>query len=80
VVDALVTAQTRAGDGLLTTRQSGINDSIKSLDTQADVLSRRIESFRITLSRQFAAMEATVSGLKNIGSFLNAQGTQSTSR
>jgi flagellar hook-associated protein 2 len=79
VVDALVTSQTRASDGLLTTRQTGINASIKRMDQQAEVMARRIESFRTTLIRQFTAMEETVSGLKNIGNFLAAQSAKASS-
>jgi flagellar hook-associated protein 2 len=77
VVDALVTAQTRAADGLLTVRQQGIDASVKSLDGRAEALTRRIESFRVTLTRQFAAMEETVSGLRSIGNFLSAQSASS---
>ena len=79
VVESLVNLQTRAGDGMLTSRQKGINASIKTLDTQADILARRIASFRETLTRQFAAMESTVSALKNIGTFLSAQSSASSS-
>jgi len=71
VVEALVTAQTRAGDGLLTSRQTGINNTLKSLDVQAASIQRHIDSFRLTLERSFSAMEESVSGLKNMGTYLN---------
>jgi flagellar hook-associated protein 2 len=69
----LVTSYTRAGDGVLVARQNGLNQSIKTLDTQAASMAARIEAFRKNLLRQFAAMEETVSGYKAIGSFLTSQ-------
>jgi len=79
VVDAIATAHTRAGDGLLVSRQKGLDDSIKALDRQADAMALRIEGFRSNLLRQFAAMETTVSGFKSIGDFLTRQSASSSS-
>jgi flagellar hook-associated protein 2 len=73
VVDGLASAYTRAGDGLLVSRQKGLDESIKALDRQADSMALRIEGFRANLLRQFAAMETTVSGFKSIGDFLARQ-------
>jgi flagellar hook-associated protein 2 len=74
-VQSLVDLETRAGDGVLTSRQSGLGDTVKQLDDQADAMQRRLDAFRENLVAQFTAMESTVSGLKSIGNFLNAQQT-----
>jgi flagellar hook-associated protein 2 len=72
----LASAYTRAGDGVLVARQKGLDESIKSLDRQAEAMSKRIEAFRTNLLRQFAAMEEAVSGYKSIGDFLTRQTAQ----
>ncbi|MFO0580746.1 MAG: flagellar filament capping protein FliD [Anaeromyxobacter sp.] len=77
VVGALVTAQTRSGDGLLVNRQAGINRTITSLDEQAARIQLHIDSFRLTLEKQFAAMENTVSNLKSMGTFLTSMSSSS---
>jgi len=73
VVSAMVQVQVRAGDGVLTSRQTGLNKTVSSLDTQAATMQRRVDSFRANLVRQFTAMESTLSNLKSTGSFLNSQ-------
>jgi flagellar hook-associated protein 2 len=73
LVKQLVDLQTRASDGVLTSRKAGLDDTVRRLDAQAETLQRRIESFRQNLIRQFTAMEETVSGLKSIGNFLAAR-------
>jgi len=73
VVSAMVQVQIRAGDGVLTSRQTGLNRTVTSLDTQAATMQRRVDSFRANLVRQFTAMESTLSNLKSTGSFLNSQ-------
>jgi flagellar hook-associated protein 2 len=73
VVSGLVQGQIRAGDGVLTARQTGLNKTVTSLDDQAAVLQRRVAAFRKNLERQFSAMETTLSNLRSTGSFLTAQ-------
>jgi flagellar hook-associated protein 2 len=64
---------TAPGTGLLSVRQGGLQDQLRRMDEQAVRLQLRIDTFRATLVEQFTAMEKTVSGLKNIGSFLTSQ-------
>jgi flagellar hook-associated protein 2 len=80
VIERLVNVQTRSDDGALTARKSGLDDTLRRLDVQAEAMQRRIDGFREGLVRQFAAMEKTVSGLKSIGNFLNAQQQSSQSK
>jgi flagellar hook-associated protein 2 len=75
VAKSLVDVETRAGDGALTARQSGLGDTVKAMNDQADAMQRRIDAFRHNLAAEFTAMEGTVSGLKSIGNFLSAQQT-----
>jgi flagellar capping protein FliD len=72
----LVASYTRAGDGVLVARQKGLDESIRTLDRQAETMAARIEAFRTNLLRQFAAMEEAVSGYKSIGDFLSRQAAQ----
>jgi flagellar hook-associated protein 2 len=78
-VRALVDQNTRVGDGLLTLRISGLQDTVSDLTDQQDALSRRIDAYRANLVAQFTAMESTVSSLKSIGNFLTARSNQSSS-
>jgi flagellar hook-associated protein 2 len=73
VVSAMVQVQIRAGDGVLTSRQTGLNRTVTSLDTQAATMQRRVDAFRANLVRQFTAMESTLSNLKSTGSYLASQ-------
>lgn len=70
---ALVQAQTRSGDGVLTTRKAGLEKTVTSLDAEALKLQARIDGFRQKLVRQFAAMEKLVSTFKSTGDFLSRQ-------
>jgi flagellar hook-associated protein 2 len=80
VVEGMVTAQTRSGDGVLVARQDGLDRTVKDLDKQAEAMQRRLDAFRENLVKQFTAMENTVSGLKSIGSFLSNWTIQSSSK
>jgi flagellar hook-associated protein 2 len=73
VVADVVSRYTNADDGILVTRQKGINAQVRGLDTQADSMEVRIASFRNTLINQFTAMEKTMAGLRATGSFLSSR-------
>ena len=73
VVSTMVQGQIRTGDGVLTSRQKGLNSSITLMDTQMAAMQRRVDKFRENLVKQFTAMESTLSGLKATGSYLTAQ-------
>jgi len=70
VLESLHTAYTRAGDGLFTVRQKGLESQSRRIDDQVTVQQRRAEIYRQTLVRQYAAMENVVSQMKSMGSFL----------
>jgi flagellar hook-associated protein 2 len=76
-VTSLVDAYTLPSSGLLTARQSGLAQQIRQLTDQQDQLQLRIDAYREGLMAQFTAMESTVSGLKNVGTFLTQQSQKS---
>lgn len=71
-VSKLVQEQVRATDGVLTSRQSGLNARIRAMDDQAAALQRRVDAFKANLVKQFTAMETTLSNLKTSSSYLQA--------
>ncbi|MBK9518800.1 MAG: flagellar filament capping protein FliD [Anaeromyxobacter sp.] len=73
VVSSMVQGQVKSGTGVLVSRQKGLSDTIKTMDTQIASLQRRVDAFRLALVKQFTAMEKTVSNLKASGNFLTAQ-------
>jgi flagellar hook-associated protein 2 len=73
VVKGLVDAATNSVDGTLITRKKGLNDNIRRMDTQADLMQARLDAYRDQLVSQFTAMEKVVSGLKATGNFLSQQ-------
>lgn len=75
----LADAYTTPVTGLLSLRQSGLQDQIGSITAQEAVLQARITSYHDNLAAQFTAMENVVSQLKTVGSFLTAQSSASTS-
>lgn len=79
VVDKMVQANVRAGDGALVISQDGLNRNIDDMSLQADRLQLRVDSFRQNLVNQFTAMESTVGSLKNVSSFLTSQDKKSSS-
>jgi flagellar hook-associated protein 2 len=76
-VTSLVDAYTLPSSGLLTARQNGLDQQIRQMTDQQDRLQLRIDAYRDGLMAQFTAMESTVSGLKNVGSFLTQQSQKS---
>jgi flagellar hook-associated protein 2 len=79
LVKTMVNFETRAGDGLLVADQAGLNKTIDALDGQAETIQRRVDAYKKTLQAQFTAMEAIISQLKSVGSFLTSQSTSSSS-
>ena len=69
----LVSDYGASGTGLLSLRQSGLEDQIRSMTDQAASLQTRIDAYRDGLVRQFTAMEKVVSQLKAVGNFLTSQ-------
>ena len=69
-VQTLSDRYTNVVDGLFTTSTKSLNNRIKQMDTQADSMQARIDSFKANLTAQFTAMEQIVSGLKTTGNFL----------
>ena len=71
-VSTLVQEQVRASDGVLTSRQKGLNSRILAMDTQAAAMQRRVDTFKANLVKQFTAMETTLSNLKTSSSYLQS--------
>jgi flagellar hook-associated protein 2 len=66
-------------DGMLVTRQNGLNDQISEMDDEVASMQLRVDTYRKTLVAQFTAMENVVSQYKNIGTFLSQQSSSSSS-
>ena len=71
LTSTLVSDFTSAGTGFLTVRQSGLQNQIKSMDSQVASMQIRLDAYRQTLLSQFSAMEKVVSGYKSVGNYLN---------
>jgi len=76
LVKSTVQAEVRAGDGVLSLRQRGLNDGISRLDAQIASMERRLDAFRQNLIARFTAMERIVSEMKAVGNFLTSQAAQ----
>jgi flagellar hook-associated protein 2 len=73
VTSSLVQSFTRAGDGVLTSRTSSLQNLSKKMDDDIARIQARVDAYREMLVKQFTAMEEAVSKLKASGSFLSAQ-------
>ena len=62
-----------ASDGILTSRSDSIQDRIRDLADDRDRLDTRLASIESRFRAQFTAMDALVSQLQSIGSFLTQQ-------
>ena len=62
-----------ASDGILTSRSDSIQDRIRDLADDRDRLDTRLASIESRYRAQFTAMDALVSQLQSIGSFLTQQ-------
>lgn len=60
-------------DGLIDARQDGINDSIESIDSRMDLMSRRLEITEARYRAQFTALDGLVASLTKTGNFLTQQ-------
>lgn len=73
VTSSLVQSFTRAGDGVLTSRTSSLQNLSRKMDDDIARIQARVDAYRELLVKQFTAMEEAVSKLKAAGSFLSAQ-------
>ena len=62
-------------DGLLATREEGLNNRIRSFDDQIDRWKLRLVAIEKRYAKQFASLDATIAGLQGTSSFLSAQMT-----
>ena len=60
-------------DNFLDSRTSSLNDQLKSLDTQRESLTRRLDRMESGLMRQFSALDGLMAGMQATSSFLSAQ-------
>ena len=66
---------TDSESGLVTMRQNSYDRSISSANDRIDVLTARIDKYRLRLVRQFAAMEDTIARLQQqSGNLMSALG------
>jgi flagellar hook-associated protein 2 len=73
---ALSNTYTNGIDGLLVSRQNGLKNNIKSMDTQLASMQLRIDGYKDKLISQFTAMEKVMAQFKSIGTFLTQQSQQ----
>ncbi|MCU0700973.1 MAG: flagellar filament capping protein FliD [Myxococcaceae bacterium] len=76
---SLVERYTSGSSSILELRKSGIDRSIRTMDSRIESLQLRVDAYRERLVRQFTAMERVVGQFKSIGDFLTSrekQGTQ----
>jgi flagellar hook-associated protein 2 len=76
---SLVERYTSGSSSILELRKSGIDRSIRAMDSRIESLQLRVDAYRERLVRQFTAMERVVGQFKSIGDFLTSrekQGTQ----
>ena len=60
-------------NGIFDTRTQSLNSQIKGLDSEREVLSRRLDRLETRLFAQFNAMDSIVAQLNNTGNYLNQQ-------
>jgi len=73
LVGTLVDNYTTPTTGLLSMRQSGINQQISGMDDQIADMQQQLTDYQTTLTNQFAAMQSIVSGMQSISDFLTQQ-------
>lgn len=62
-----------AGNGQLNGRTSGINDSIKDIEKQREVLNQRLENIEKRYRAQFTALDAMLSSMNATSNYLTQQ-------
>lgn len=72
---ATLVADVTATDGVLKTAKAGSDSTVKDLQTQVESWDRRLESYRLMLTRQFTAMETAMGALQSQTSWLASFGT-----
>jgi len=60
----------RSSTGLLAARQSGLTDTVESIDTRVAALQRSVDTYEAGLKKQFTALETLLSSLQSQGSQL----------
>ncbi len=73
VTSSLVDSYTASSTGLLSIRQSGLQQQLSAMDGQATKVQARLDAYRESLVAQFTAMESVVGKYKAIGTFLTQQ-------
>lgn len=68
----LVDDYTRAGDGVLVSKKSGMDDRIDVFDQQIERIEERAADYGERMLREFTALESLMSSLRNQAGFLNS--------
>mgnify|MGYP006292171167 FL=1 len=68
-----LTSQFLDNNGLIATRTSGINSSLKTLDTQINRLQDRLDTLRQQYTKQFNTLDQTMSQMNSTQSYLTQQ-------
>jgi len=71
-VDQLIT-QYVSSDGIIAARTSGINTSIKGLESQAEQLSKRLDTIEARYRAQFTALDQAIASMNSTSTFLTQQ-------
>jgi flagellar hook-associated protein 2 len=79
VVGDLVTQQTSAGGGTLVLGKQALNNRIREMDRQIELLQARVDKYKENLQKRFTAMETLLSKLNQTSSSLAAQTARSQS-
>lgn len=71
-LDQLIEDVVKTG-GLIDSRMSGINNTIRDIDKQRDVLGRRLEDVEKRLRAQFTALDTMIASMTQTSNFLQQQ-------
>ncbi|MCC7549325.1 MAG: flagellar filament capping protein FliD [Burkholderiales bacterium] len=72
-LDALLDGALASKDGSIASRTNGINQTIKALDSQREVLDRRLAQIEQRYRKQFVALDRAMSSLTSTSNFLAQQ-------
>lgn len=70
-VTKLADGYTRAGDGILSSKNKSITERHKVLQTQVDTINRRADALQSSLEKQFNSLERMMSQLQGQGAYLS---------
>ena len=68
----IIAGYTKTGTGLLSTREEGMRNRIKSIDKEIEDKTRRLESKEEALTQKFARLSGTLSAMQQQGQALSA--------